>query len=142
MVTLGTRTILPITTPLPRDVKVSFEFFPPKTEKMERSLWDCVERLATLNPAYVSVTYGAGGTTRERTHAMVTRIRRETRLEPAAHLTCVGATRAEIDAVARQYWDAGIRHIVALRGDPPEESRSLRGPSGRLSPSPAIWWPG
>jgi len=120
MVTSGTRTILPITTPLPRNVKVSFEFFPPKTEKMEENLWVCVERLATLNPAYVSVTYGAGGTTRERTHATVTRIRRETSLEPAAHLTCVGATREEIDKVARTYWDAGIRHIVALRGDPPE----------------------
>ncbi len=120
MATSGMRTILPITTPLPRDVKVSFEFFPPKTEKMEQNLWACVNRLATLKPAYVSVTYGAGGTTRERTHATVTRIRRETDLEPAAHLTCVGATREEIDEVARQYWDAGIRHIVALRGDPPE----------------------
>lgn len=120
MVASGTRTILPIATPLPRNVQVSFEFFPPKTEQMEQNLWACVERLATLKPAYVSVTYGAGGSTRERTHAMVTRIRRETALEPAAHLTCVGATRDEIDDVARQYWQAGIRHIVALRGDPPE----------------------
>ncbi len=120
MVTSGMRTILPITTPLPRDVKVSFEFFPPKTEKMEQNLWACMRRLATLKPAYVSVTYGAGGTTRERTHATVTRIRDETQLEPAAHLTCVGATREEIDDVARTYWEAGIRHIVALRGDPPE----------------------
>lgn len=120
MVTSVTRTILPITTPLPRNVRVSFELFPPKTEKMEQNLWTCLERLATLNPAYVSVTYGAGGTTRERTHATVNRIRHETSLEPAAHLTCVGATRAEIDEIARQYWKAGIRHIVALRGDPPE----------------------
>lgn len=111
---------MPIASPLPRDVEVSFEFFPPRTEKMEQTLWACVERLATLEPAYVSVTYGAGGSTRERTHATVLRIRRETRMEPAAHLTCVGADRGEIDEVARIYWDAGIRHIVALRGDPPE----------------------
>ena len=103
---------------LPRDVQVSFEFFPPKTEKMDQTLWACIERLATLRPAYVSVTYGAGGSTRERTHATVVRIRRETGLEPAAHLTCVGATCADIDAIAAQYWQAGIRHIVALRGDP------------------------
>src|SRR5512134_3648568 len=114
---------------LPRDVQVSFEFFPPKTEKMEETLWACIERLATLEPAYVSVTYGAGGSTRERTHATVTRIRRETSLEPAAHLTCVGAAAAEVDEVARRYWDAGIRHIVALRGDPPEGV-------GRFSPHP------
>ena len=101
---------------------MSFEFFPPKTEKMEQTLWECVQRLAPLNPAYVSVTYGAGGTTRERTHATVTRIRRETDLEPAAHLTCVGATREEIDAIARRYWQDGIRHIVALRGDPTDTS--------------------
>jgi len=113
---------LPIASPLPRDVEVSFEFFPPRTEKMEQTLWACVERLATLEPAYVSVTYGAGGSTRERTHATVLRIRRETSLEPAAHLTCVGADRGEIDEVARTYWDAGIRHIVALRGDPPEDA--------------------
>lgn len=112
--------------PLPRDVTVSFEFFPPKTEKAEQSLWACIERLAPLNPAYVSVTYGAGGTTRERTHATVSRIRRETGLEPAAHLTCVGASRAEIDAIARRYWDDGIRHIVALRGDPAEGDAAYR----------------
>ena len=82
---------MPIARPLPRDVAVSFEFFPPKTEKMEQNLWACIERLATLKPAYVSVTYGAGGSTRERTHTTVTRIRQETCLEPAAHLTCVGA---------------------------------------------------
>jgi methylenetetrahydrofolate reductase (NADPH) len=113
-------TILPIAAPLPRDVEVSFEFFPPKTEKMERQLWTCVHRLAVLNPAYVSVTYGAAGSTRERTHATVLRIREETNLEPAAHLTCVGATRSEIDVIAQTYWGAGIRHIVALRGDPPD----------------------
>jgi methylenetetrahydrofolate reductase (NADPH) len=98
---------------------VSFEFFPPKTDEMEEKLWQTVERLEWLAPRFVSVTYGAGGSTRERTHATVTRIRRETALEPAAHLTCVGASRAEIDAVAERYWAAGIRHIVALRGDPP-----------------------
>ena len=103
---------------LPRDVQVSFEFFPPKTEKMDQTLWACIERLATLEPAYVSVTYGAGGSTRERTHATLVRIRRETRLEPAAHLTCIGATCENIDAIAEKYWQAGIRHIVALRGDP------------------------
>jgi methylenetetrahydrofolate reductase (NADPH) len=98
---------------------VSFEFFPPKTAEMEQSLWAAITKLAPLSPAFVSVTYGAGGTTRERTHATVRRIRQETALEPAAHLTCVGASRAEILEVARGYWDAGIRHIVALRGDPP-----------------------
>jgi methylenetetrahydrofolate reductase (NADPH) len=89
---------------------------------MEEQLWGCVARLATVQPAYVSVTYGAGGTTRERTHATVLRLRRETTLEPAAHLTCVGASRREVDDIARAYWQAGIRHIVALRGDPPEGS--------------------
>lgn len=101
-------------------MKISFEFFPPKTEKAEESLWHTIERLAPLKPRFVSVTYGAGGSTRERTHSIVTRIRRETDLEPAAHLTCVNASRAEIDEIARSYWDAGIHHIVALRGDPPE----------------------
>jgi len=101
-------------------LSVSFEFFPPKTEKMQESLWQCVTRLAPLRPSFVSVTYGAGGTTRERTHETVVRIARETDLVPAAHLTCVGASRGEVDEVARQYWAAGIRHIVALRGDPPE----------------------
>ena len=100
------------------EIDVSFEFFPPKTEKMEEALWQCVARLAPLRPEFVSVTYGAGGSTRERTHATVARIVRTTELRPAAHLTCVNATRAEVDAVARAYWDAGVRHIVALRGDP------------------------
>jgi methylenetetrahydrofolate reductase (NADPH) len=99
---------------------VSFEFFPPKTEKMQEALWECVMRLAPLGPHFVSVTYGAGGSTRERTHETVTRIAAETPLKPAAHLTCVGASRDEVDEVARRYWEAGIRHIVALRGDPPE----------------------
>jgi methylenetetrahydrofolate reductase (NADPH) len=99
--------------------RISFEFFPPKTPEMEERLWEVIKRVEPLAPRFVSVTYGAGGSTRERTHATVRRIRQETSLEPAAHLTCVAATRAEIDAVAQQYWDAGIRHIVALRGDPP-----------------------
>ncbi len=99
--------------------RVSFEFFPPKTPEMDARLWEVVQRLEPLGPRFVSVTYGAGGSTRERTHATVRRIRQETGLEPAAHLTCVAATRDEIDRVARDYWEAGIRHIVALRGDPP-----------------------
>src|SRR5205085_9059823 len=99
--------------------RVSFEFFPPKTPEMEERLWAVIKRLESLGPRFVSVTYGAGGSTRERTHATVRRIRQETALEPAAHLTCVAASRAEIDTVAREYWEAGIRHIVALRGDPP-----------------------
>jgi methylenetetrahydrofolate reductase (NADPH) len=103
-----------------KPVSVSFEFFPPKTPEMESQLWSAVERLAPLRPAFVSVTYGAGGSTRGRTHATVKRIVEETPLKPAAHLTCVGASRAEIDEVIRDYWDAGVRHIVALRGDMPE----------------------
>ncbi|MEW6254438.1 MAG: methylenetetrahydrofolate reductase [NAD(P)H] [Pseudomonadota bacterium] len=99
-------------------VRVSFEFFPPKTEEMERTLWSSIDRLAPLGPSFVSVTYGAGGSTRERTHATVEKIARETRLSPAAHLTCVAASRAEIDEVVREYAQAGVRHIVALRGDP------------------------
>jgi methylenetetrahydrofolate reductase (NADPH) len=105
------------------DIVVSFEFFPPKTEAMNETLWSSIETLAPLRPRFVSVTYGAGGSTRERTHATVERIVRETDLTPAAHLTCVGATREEIDEVARSYWDAGVRHIVALRGDPPEQGQ-------------------
>ncbi|WP_035714227.1 methylenetetrahydrofolate reductase [NAD(P)H] [Azorhizobium doebereinerae] len=99
-------------------VSVSFEFFPPKTEEMERTLWASIDRLAPLAPRFVSVTYGAGGSTRERTHATVARIVKETALAPAAHLTCVAATRAEIDEVVRSYAEAGVKHIVALRGDP------------------------
>jgi methylenetetrahydrofolate reductase (NADPH) len=105
---------------------VSFEFFPPKTAEMEEKLWQTITRLEWLAPRFVSVTYGAGGSTRERTHATVVRIRRDTRLEPAAHLTCVGASRAEIDAVAAHYREAGIRHIVALRGDPPADAGGYR----------------
>ncbi|MFI5411503.1 methylenetetrahydrofolate reductase [NAD(P)H] [Kaistia sp. UC242_56] len=99
-------------------LKVSFEFFPPKTEAMEETLWSSIERLAPLSPSFVSVTYGAGGSTRERTHATVSRILKETALKPAAHLTCVGASKAEIDAVVDGYAETGVRHIVALRGDP------------------------
>lgn len=99
---------------------LSFEFFPPRTEALEQQLWSCVRRLEPLAPRFVSVTYGAGGTTQERTHATVARLVRETSLTPAAHLTCVGASRGEVDDVARQYWDAGVRHIVALRGDAPQ----------------------
>ena len=102
--------------------RVSFEFFPPKTTEMEARLWEVIKRLEPLGPRFVSVTYGAGGSTRERTHATVRRIRQETVLEPAAHLTCVGATRDDIDAVAQAYWEAGVRHIVALRGDPPGDA--------------------
>lgn len=99
---------------------VSFEFFPPKTPAMEETLWASVEKLAPLSPQFVSVTYGAGGSTRERTHRTVRRIAEETSLPAAAHLTCVAATRAEVDEVIRAYWEAGVRHIVALRGDMPE----------------------
>jgi methylenetetrahydrofolate reductase (NADPH) len=98
---------------------LSFEFFPPRTEALEAQLWACIRRLEPLAPRFVSVTYGAGGSTQARTHATVARIVSETSLTPAAHLTCVGASRGEVDDVARQYWDAGIRHIVALRGDVP-----------------------
>ena len=109
----------PLYADLAGDAAVSFEFFPPKTAKMEETLWSAVETLAPLAPRFVSVTYGAGGSTRERTHATVERITRETSIPAAAHLTCVDASRAEIAEVAEAYWAAGIRHIVALRGDPP-----------------------
>jgi len=109
----------PLFAGLPGDISVSFEFFPPKTEKMEAALWESIETLAPLTPRFVSVTYGAGGSTRERTHNTVARIVRDTALVPAAHLTCVAASKGEIEEVAGQYWDAGVRHIVALRGDPP-----------------------
>jgi methylenetetrahydrofolate reductase (NADPH) len=102
----------------PNRIRASFEFFPPKNQKMEETLWSAIERLAPLRPDFVSVTYGAGGSTRERTHATVARLVRETNLKPAAHLTCVDATRAEVDDVIRGYASAGVRHIVALRGDP------------------------
>ncbi len=115
---------------VPRGIGVSFEFFPPKTADMEQSLWEAIARLAPLAPNFVSVTYGAGGSTRERTHATVKRILAETMLTPAAHLTCVAATCAEVDAVIAAYAQAGVRHIVALRGDPPG------GIGERFSPHP------
>jgi len=108
------------------DIEVSFEFFPPKTEKMEQTLWESIKTLEPLQPRFVSVTYGAGGSTRERTHATVARILDQTALTPAAHLTCVGASRDEIDGIAREYWDLGVRNIVALRGDPSEPGASYR----------------
>lgn len=112
-------------------IRVSFEFFPPKTPEMEEILWRSITRLAPFNPQFVSVTYGAGGSTRQRTHDTVKRIIEETSLTPAAHLTCVGATREEVDEVVRDYWNAGIRHIVALRGDPAEgEQRYAPHPGG------------
>ena len=111
----------PLYADLGGDAEVSFEFFPPKTEKMEEQLWQSIEALAPLGPRFVSVTYGAGGSTRERTHNTVARIARETGIPAAAHLTCVAASKAEIADVAHAYWEAGVRHIVALRGDPPEQ---------------------
>jgi methylenetetrahydrofolate reductase (NADPH) len=108
------------------DIDVSFEFFPPKTEKMEQTLWEAIETLAPLGPRFVSVTYGAGGSTRERTHNTVARIARETAIPAAAHLTCVEATKEEIDEIARAYWEAGVRHIVALRGDPPRAGEKFQ----------------
>ena len=111
-------------------IRVSFEFFPPKTDKMEQTLWESVHRLAPMAPQFVSVTYGAGGSTRERTHATVEQLIQSTRLVPAAHLTCVEASRSEVDDVVRAYWRAGVRHIVALRGDP------AAGPGARYEPHP------
>ena len=114
--------MLPAPTRLSRSgsqIRASFEFFPPKSEEMEKTLWEAIQRLEPLSPDFVSVTYGAGGTTRTRTHATVEKIARDTYLRPAAHLTCVGASKGEVDDVIREYWDAGVRHIVALRGDSP-----------------------
>lgn len=111
------------------DIEVSFEFFPPKSDRMAADLHEAVATLASLAPRFVSVTCGAGGSTRDRTREAVIRIARETELRSAAHLTCVGATRAEIDALARAYWAAGVRHIVALRGDP-------EGPGSHFEPTP------
>ena len=120
---------------LPRDHShpapaLSFEFFPPRTEALESQLWGAIRRLEPLRPRFVSVTYGAGGSTQARTHSTVSRIVAETGLTPAAHLTCVGASRGEVDDVARQYWDAGVRHIVALRGDPPNGEQYRPHPQG------------
>ncbi|MBA3564642.1 MAG: methylenetetrahydrofolate reductase [Gammaproteobacteria bacterium] len=110
-------------------VRVSFEFFPPKTPAMEETLWRSIERLAPLSPCFVSVTYGADGSTRERTHRIVMKVLEETSLTGAPHLTCIGATREEIRSIARDYWNGGVRHIVALRGDPPQGA-------GRYCPHP------
>src|ERR1700733_6406866 len=110
--------------------KLSFEFFPPRTEVLEQQLWTCIRRLAPLAPRFVSVSYGAGGSTHARTHATVARLARETDLVPPAHLTCFGATREEVDGVARGYWEAGVRHIVALRGDPPPGTEYAPHPGG------------
>ncbi len=112
------------------DIEVSFEFFPPRTETMEATLWESIKTLEPLQPRFVSVTYGAGGSTRARTHATVARVLRETGLTPAAHLTCVGATRDEVDAVARAYWEAGVRHLVALRGDAVEPGKPFAAAPG------------
>ena len=121
----------PLFTPIKSALSVSFEFFPPKTKAMEETLWRSIERLAPIGPRFISVTYGAGGSTRERTHATVKRALAETPLTPAAHLTCVAATRDSVDAVARRYHDIGVRHIVALRGDPPDtQSRFEAHPGG------------
>ena len=111
-------------------LKVSFEFSPPRTEAAERTLWETITRLAPLQPTFFSVTYGAGGSTRQRTHETVERLKKETGIDAAAHLTCVAATQDEIDEVARAYWDAGIRHIVALRGDPPTDPDYRPHPDG------------
>jgi len=119
-----------VAAPARRPVQVSFEFFPPNDETMERTLWASIERLAPLTPRFVSVTYGADGSTRDRTHRVVTRVLRETSLTGSPHLTCIGASRSEIQQIARRYWEEGIRHIVALRGDPPAGT-------GRYVPHPA-----
>jgi methylenetetrahydrofolate reductase (NADPH) len=123
----------PLFAGLPGDIGVSFEFFPPKTERMEEQLWAAFETLAPLGPKFVSVTYGAGGSTRERTHATVARMARESTVPPAAHLTCVEASRADIAEVAEAYWNAGVRHIVALRGDVPGGGPFRSHPDGYAS---------
>ena len=115
----------PLFAELPGDIRISFEFFPPKTEKMELQLWDAITQLAPLAPGFVSVTYGAGGSTRERTHATVARIVSETDLIPAAHLTCVSASKDDIAEIADQYWQVGVRHVVALRGDAPPSAQGV-----------------
>jgi methylenetetrahydrofolate reductase (NADPH) len=128
----------PLFASLPGDIAVSFEFFPPKTEAMETQLWDAIETLTPLVPRFVSVTYGAGGSTRERTHKTVARIQQETPLAAAAHLTCVEATKAQIDEVAQQYWQAGVRHIVALRGDMPQKGDKYRSHPGGYENAEAL----
>ena len=114
----------------PKGIDVSFEFFPPKTSEMEEILWQSVQKLEPLNPSFVSVTYGAGGTTRERTHRTIKRILSETKLKPVAHLTCINATREEIRTIVEDYWQMGVRHIVALRGDVPQSQ------AGKYAPLP------
>src|ERR1700754_4409126 len=128
----------PLFADLAGDAKVSFEFFPPKSEKMEEQLWSAIQTLAPLGPRFVSVTYGAGGTTRERTHATVARIASETSIPAAAHLTCVEATKDEIDAVANAYWEAGVGHIVAVRGDPPVAGAKFSSPVGGYENAAAL----
>jgi methylenetetrahydrofolate reductase (NADPH) len=115
-----------MSTSIHEPIRVSFEFFPPADAAMEATLWCSLERLAPLAPRFVSVTYGADGSTRERTHSVVSRIQRQTKLTGAPHLTCVGATRGDILDIARTYWDEGIRHLVALRGDPPQGQGAFR----------------
>ncbi len=112
--------MMPIAAPLPSDFQVSFEFFPPKTDKMQENLWNAIQKLEPLQPRFVSVTYGAGGSTRQRTHDTVMRIMNETSLTPAAHFTCVNHTQEEVKEIVRDYWNKGVRHLVALRGDPPD----------------------
>jgi methylenetetrahydrofolate reductase (NADPH) len=121
-----------------RPIAVSFEFSPPKTPEAEESLWKAIRRLEPLQPAFVSVTYGAGGSTRERTHHTVKRIVEETSLKPAAHLTCVGHPRHEIEEIVRGYWDSGIKHIVALRGDMPNMTGSYRGHNDGFRSTPEL----
>lgn len=121
-----------------RPIGASFEFFPPKTAEMETQLWAAVKRLEPLAPTFVSVTYGAGGSTRDRTHATVKRLAEETSLKPAAHLTCVAASRGEIDDVVRAYWKAGVRHIVALRGDMPEPDAPYAAHPDGYASTPAL----
>jgi methylenetetrahydrofolate reductase (NADPH) len=115
----------PLFADLAGDAAVSFEFFPPKSEKMEDALWETMQTLEPLGPRFVSVTYGAGGSTRERTHNTVARIAKDTQIPAAAHLTCVEASKGEIAEIAHAYWEAGVRHIVALRGDPPEAGKAF-----------------
>ncbi len=110
---------------VPLDIQVSFEFFPPKNSQMNERLWFAIQKLAPLSPRFVSVTYGAGGSTRKLTHETVVKIQKETDLTAAAHLTCVSASKEEVDDVAKNYWDSGIRHIVALRGDPPNKQKQF-----------------
>ena len=120
---IAVRPCVPLFAEARGDIAVSFEFFPPKSETMAETLWESIQTLAPLGPRFVSVTYGAGGSTRERTHQTVQRILTETDLTPAAHLTCVGSSRDEVNTIAAGYWEMGVRHLVALRGDPPEPGK-------------------